>query len=58
MVLVLSAPELIGEHLQTLASVSLLLQSEALRHGLEQATDAAAALRILQGDNGLDQPAQ
>ena len=58
MVLVLSAPELIGEHLQTLASVSLLLQSETLRRGLERATDAAAALRILQGDNDLDQPAQ
>ena len=58
MVLVLSAPELIGEHLQTLASVSLLLQSETLRRGLGQATDVAAALRILQGDNGLDHPAQ
>ena len=52
MVLVLSAPELIGEHLNTLASVSLLLQSATLRHGIERAPDVATALRILRGENG------
>lgn len=52
MVLVLSAPELIGEHLHTLAGVSLLLQSATLRQGIEQAPNVAAALRILRGENG------
>ena len=49
MVIVLSAPELVGEHLNTLASVSLLLQSAAVRRGLEHADDAAVALRLLRG---------
>lgn len=49
MVIVLSAPELVGEHLNTLASVSLLLQSAALRRGLEHAGDAGVALRLLRG---------
>jgi PTS system nitrogen regulatory IIA component len=49
MVIVLSAPELVGEHLNTLASVSLLLQSAAVRRGLEHADDAAGALRLLRG---------
>ena len=52
MVLVLSAPELVGEHLHILASVSLLLQSATLRQGIEHAADVAAALRILRGENG------
>jgi mannitol/fructose-specific phosphotransferase system IIA component (Ntr-type) len=52
MVIVLSAPELVGEHLNTLASVSLLLQSAALRRGLEQAADSAGALHLLRGGNG------
>jgi len=52
MVLVFSAPELVGEHLDTLAGVSLLLQSATLRRSLEHAADASAALRILRGDNG------
>ena len=52
MVLVFSAPELVGEHLDMLAGVSLLLQSATLRRGLEHALDAPAALRVLRGENG------
>jgi mannitol/fructose-specific phosphotransferase system IIA component (Ntr-type) len=52
MVIVLSAPELIGEHLNTLAGVSLLLQSAAVRRGLEHAADSETALRLLRGGNG------
>lgn len=52
MVLVFSAPDLVGEHLNTLASISLLLQSPTLRHNVEQAADADAALRTLRGTNG------
>lgn len=52
MVIVLSAPELVGEHLNTLASVSLLLQSAVVRRGLEQAADPAGALHLLRGGNG------
>ncbi|MEO8605382.1 MAG: PTS sugar transporter subunit IIA [bacterium] len=52
MVIVLSAPELIGEHLNTLAGVSLLLQSAAVRRGLEHAADSESALHLLRGGNG------
>ena len=53
MVLVFSAPDQIGEHLDTLASISLLLQSPTLRRNVEHAADTDAALRILRGQNGL-----
>ena len=52
MVLVFSAPDLVGEHLDTLASISLLLQSPTVRHDVEQASDSDAALRTLRGTNG------
>lgn len=52
MVLVFSAPDMIGEHLDTLAGVSMLLQSATLRRGIEQAPDSATALRILRGQSG------
>ncbi len=52
MIIVLSAPELVGDHLNTLAGVSLLLQSDATRRGLKEAADVAAALRVLRGENG------
>jgi mannitol/fructose-specific phosphotransferase system IIA component (Ntr-type) len=52
MVLVFSAPELVGEHLNTLAGVSLLLQSGTVRRALQHAPDPAAALRVLRGENG------
>lgn len=52
MVLVFSAPDLVGEHLNTLASISLLLQSPTLRHNVEQAADTDQALRTLRGTNG------
>lgn len=52
MVLVFSAPELVGEHLDTLAGVSLLLQSATVRRRLQQADDASIVLGILRGDNG------
>lgn len=51
-VVVLSAPELVGDHLDTLAGVSLLLQSADTRRGLEHATDSGSALRVLRGGNG------
>jgi mannitol/fructose-specific phosphotransferase system IIA component (Ntr-type) len=44
---ILSAPNSAGEHLNVLASLSLLLQSQAVRRGIEQAGDAAAALAVL-----------
>lgn len=49
-VVVLSAPDLVGDHLDTLASVSLLLQSAETRRGLEHAPDFGSALRILRGN--------
>ena len=52
MVLVFSAPELVGEHLNTLAGVSLLLQSAAVRRALQHAGDSATAVRVLRGGNG------
>jgi PTS system nitrogen regulatory IIA component len=51
-VVVLSAPDRVGEHLDTLAGVSLLLQSADRRRGLERATDSGSALRVLRGGNG------
>jgi mannitol/fructose-specific phosphotransferase system IIA component (Ntr-type) len=51
-VVVLSAPHLVGDHLDTLAGVSLLLQSADTRRGLEHAVDPTSALRILRGGNG------
>ena len=52
MVLVFSAPALVGEHLDTLAGVSLLLQSANVRRALERAPDVPTALRVLRGQNG------
>jgi mannitol/fructose-specific phosphotransferase system IIA component (Ntr-type) len=52
MVLVFSAPDRIGEHLNALASISLLLQSASVRRGLGHAADVEAALQILRGQNG------
>ena len=51
-VVVLSAPELVGDHLDTLAGVSLLLQSADTRRGLAHAADSSSALRALRGGNG------
>jgi mannitol/fructose-specific phosphotransferase system IIA component (Ntr-type) len=51
-VVVLSAPDLVGDHLDTLASISLLLQSADIRRNLEHASDSGAAERILRGGNG------
>ena len=44
---ILSAPNSSGEHLNVLASLSMLLQSQSVRRGIEQAADAAAALAVL-----------
>ena len=52
MVLIFSAPDLIGELLDTLANISLLLQSAAVRRGIEHAPDTDTALRILRRQNG------
>lgn len=52
MVLVFSAADLVGAHLDTLAGISMLLQSATLRRRLEHATDVATALRALRGQNG------
>jgi mannitol/fructose-specific phosphotransferase system IIA component (Ntr-type) len=51
-VVVLSAPDLVGDHLDTLAGVSLLLQSADTRRGIEHAADSGGALRVLRGGNG------
>ena len=51
-VVVLSASELVGDHLDTLAGVSMLLQSADTRRGLEHATDPGSAVRVLLGGNG------
>jgi mannitol/fructose-specific phosphotransferase system IIA component (Ntr-type) len=45
--LVLSAPERVTEHLNVLAGLSILLQSQSVRRSLQEATDPAAALAIL-----------
>ena len=45
--LVLSAPDRAADHLNVLASLSMLLRSENVRTALRQATDSAAALRVL-----------
>ena len=52
-VVVLSAPDLVGDHLDTLAGVSMLLQSADTRRGLERAPDAGSARQVLLGGNGL-----
>lgn len=51
-VVVLSAPELVGDHLDTLAGVSMLLQSADTRRDLAHAADSGSALRVLRGGNG------
>jgi mannitol/fructose-specific phosphotransferase system IIA component (Ntr-type) len=52
MALVLSPPDLAGEHLNFLSSLSMLLQSEKVRRGLGQAADSAAALALLRAQKG------
>jgi PTS system nitrogen regulatory IIA component len=47
MVLVFSAPDQVGEHLDVLAGVSMMLQSETLRRSLVHAVDLDGALRAL-----------
>ncbi len=47
MVLVLSSPDLAGDHLNILAGLSMLLQSEVVRQGIINAADEAAAIEIL-----------
>ncbi len=51
--LVLSAPDRAAEHLNVLASLSMGLQSETVRHGLQNATDPEAALTILRPERGV-----
>lgn len=48
MALVLSAPDRAAEHLNVLSSLSMVLQSENLRQGLQEAKDAGQAFSILQ----------
>ena len=52
MVLVLSAPELAAQHLQFLAKVSMLLQSEMVRQSLLEASDSSAVLAFLRAREG------
>jgi PTS system nitrogen regulatory IIA component len=47
--LVLSAPERAGEHLNVLAGLSMLLQSQSVRRSLQAALDPAEALAVLRG---------
>lgn len=51
-VLVLSSPGLITEHLQFLSAVSLVLQSERCRHELRRAASPSEVLRILRNHDG------
>jgi mannitol/fructose-specific phosphotransferase system IIA component (Ntr-type) len=53
MVLVLSAPELAAQHLQFLAKISMLLQSESVRQTLLNASDSSVALAFLRAREGL-----
>jgi len=46
-VLVLSSPDLAGEHLNVLAGLSLMLQSESLRDDLARARDAERVMALL-----------
>jgi len=46
-VLVLSAPDLAGDHLNVLAGLSMLLQSEIVRSGVVAAADERAAIEVL-----------
>lgn len=52
MALVLSAPDMAGEHLNALAALSMLLQSESVRQELRHAPDAAAALAVVRAQEG------
>jgi mannitol/fructose-specific phosphotransferase system IIA component (Ntr-type) len=52
MVVVLSAPERVEEHLNALAGASLLLQSARVRSAVRHTADRATALRILSGEHG------
>jgi mannitol/fructose-specific phosphotransferase system IIA component (Ntr-type) len=42
----------VGEHLNFLSAISMLLQSESVRKGLQRATDATAALVFLRAHEG------
>lgn len=46
-VLVLSAPDLAGDHLNVLAGLSMLLQSDAVRRDVVRAADELAAIELL-----------
>ena len=52
MVLVLSAPDRAGEHLNFLSKMSMLLQSESLRYALRHAPDHGTALAALRAQPG------
>lgn len=52
MALVLSAPDLAGEHLNALAALSMLLQSTSVRRALREAADADAAFAIIRALEG------
>jgi mannitol/fructose-specific phosphotransferase system IIA component (Ntr-type) len=52
MALVLSGPNLAGEHLNFIAALSMLLQSDAVRRQLRHAEDTAAALTLLRAQRG------
>jgi mannitol/fructose-specific phosphotransferase system IIA component (Ntr-type) len=50
--LVLSSPELTGEHLTFLSTVSMLLQSERVRGELRGATSVEQVLRVIRNHEG------
>lgn len=52
MALVLSAPDLAGEHLNALAMLSMVLQSESVRRQIRCAPDRAQAMAILRAQEG------
>jgi PTS system nitrogen regulatory IIA component len=52
MAVVLSGPNLAGEHLNFIAALSMLLQSDAVRRQLRHAEDTTAALSLLRAQGG------
>lgn len=52
MALILSPPDRAAEHLNVLASLSILLQSDTVRRGLQEAADVPTAVAVLRAQGG------
>lgn len=51
-ILVLSSPDLAGDHLNVLGGLSMLLQSESLRQGVSRASGGDAVIGLLREQSG------